>query len=100
MKTLISAQAAGGSSSAVPVLPSDVVYVQAFSASTSSANVLIEASMDGANFVTVGTIVNPSSVGEIWSGPGAGFLRTTVGSYVSGTITVKATATRGNDTVL
>lgn len=75
------------------------VTVQVRSASTSVVVATIETSLDQLTWTTAATITNPTSTGEIYNGPGGGFLRVTLSGYISGTITVKATAVRGADTL-
>lgn len=68
------------------------VAVQIRSASTSAVVVSIQTSLDnGNNWTTAVTVTNPTSSGEIWLGPGVGWVRlATNGTYGSGTITATA----------
>lgn len=97
--TLLDSQTTTASSTPITIMTATGVFVQVRSASGSVATVIIETSLDQSNWTTVATINNPTSSGEIWSGPGGGYLRVTIPAYTSGAITVKAAAVRGPDTL-
>lgn len=78
------ATATGGSYEAGPHDGSLHVFV--FSASTSTATVLVEQSVDGTNWFTAQTISNPSSTGSYLIGPVAPFNRVRVSAYSAGTV--------------
>ena len=89
--TLLSAvSAASGASVGVKTGDASAVEIQIFSASTSTASVLIQQSLDGSQWYTVATITNPAAppAGALYIGPPAPYTRV---SYTrsAGTITVK-----------
>lgn len=63
------------------------VLVHVYSASTSSATVYIEQSINGAGWYRSATITNPSSTGELWACPATKKLRLNLAVHASGTIT-------------
>lgn len=81
-----------------------IVHVQ--SESTSAATVTITqrvpsiSQFPGLGYMTVATITNPTINGEVWGGPGGGFLQINVTGYGSGTIWVTVEAWNGKDRVL
>jgi hypothetical protein len=63
------------------------VLIQITSASTSSATVTIEQSVDGAVWTPSAAVVNPTSVGELWACPAAPWMALNLAPHASGTIT-------------
>jgi hypothetical protein len=76
-----------GAGSAVLSTSSTAVMFHVYSASTSTATVTIEQSVDGVAWYTSATITNPSSVGELWTCPAAGNARLNLTAHSAGTIT-------------
>ncbi len=62
------------------------ILAQIASASTSSAVVDIEQSVDGTVWTIAATITNPTLNGEMWALPAAEFVRLNLGTHASGTI--------------
>lgn len=89
--TLLSAVGATGASTAKATGTRSSVLINVRSASTSSATVKIQQSIDGLStdvgWYTVATITNPTSVGELWAGPAAPYTRVNVTAWASGAIT-------------
>lgn len=77
---------------ALPSAPSTLgqgqcAFIHVYSASTSTATVVIEQSVDGNAWATMATISNPTSTGEIWKGPCLPYTRVRVSAYSAGAIT-------------
>lgn len=88
--TLLSAVAAQGAGDSVAVnMPGALVLVT--SASTSSATVLIQGSMDNVTWQTLKSISNPAAApsGSAYMGTAWPYLRANVSAWSSGTITAK-----------
>lgn len=66
------------------------VLVHVYSASTSSATIYLEQSVNGSGWYRSVTISNPTSVGELWACPAANKLRVNLAVHASGTITAVA----------
>jgi len=62
------------------------VQVAVVSASTSSATVLIQGSVNGTFWYTLATVLSPTSNGELWAGPAPAYLRLNLSVHASGTI--------------
>jgi hypothetical protein len=79
-----------GAGTAWPGQTSTSVLVHIYSASSSSATIAIEHSLDNVNWYTDATsITNPTSTGELWECPAAPYVRTNITAHASGTITSK-----------
>ena len=87
---LIDAKAQTYTSANTSVGDAKSVFIHVYSASTSTATVVIEQSLDGNGWVTAATITNPSSTGELWRGPSLPLTRVRISAYTSGTITATA----------
>lgn len=85
---LLDAKAQTFTSSPTNVGDAKACFVHVYSASTSTATVVIEQSLDGNNWATVATISNPTSGGELWKGPSLPLTRARISAYTAGTITV------------
>ena len=84
---VLSAVATTGPSAAVDSGAARDVHVQVFSASTSSATVTIEQSVNGTVWYVVATITDPTSTGEAWRVSSTPYTRVNVTARSSGSIT-------------
>lgn len=76
-----------GASASVDTSNAKYVRVQVFSATTSSATVTIEQSLNGSVWITVATITDPDGTGKGYTVPSLAFTRVNVTARTSGTIT-------------
>jgi hypothetical protein len=76
-----------GAGTAVLGASSTAVMFHVYSASTSTATVTIEQSVDGVAWYTSATITNPSSAGELWTCPASYNARLNLTAHSAGTIT-------------
>ena len=74
------------STAGVPTEGATSVLVHVTSASTSSATVVIQGSVDGAFWHTLATIADPTLLGEMWAGPASRYIRLGLTVHASGTI--------------
>jgi hypothetical protein len=72
--------------SGVPIAGATSVVFHVFSASTSTAAINFEQSVDGTHFYPLVTVTNPSSSGELWGCPAARLARFNVTSHAAGTV--------------
>lgn len=86
LKTLLSAVTATGASSAISTDSNKAAFVQV--SGITSATVTVQGSVDGTTWSTVGTAVTSDGLVTITNPPP--YIRANVTTYVSGTITVKA----------
>ncbi len=74
-------------SSTIETEGASAVIVHVVSASTSSASVVIEGSVDGTTFwYPLATVSNPTVAGEMWAGPAPRHLRINPSTHASGTL--------------
>lgn len=76
-----------GAGTTAQTMNATAVAFHVYSASSSVATVTIEQSVNGSAWYTSATITNPSSVGELWTCPAAGYARMNITAHTSGTIT-------------
>lgn len=86
MPMLLTSLSATGVSPSTAVGAAQSCFIHVYSASTSSATVLIQQSLDNVAWYTVATIVNPTSTGEMWRGPSLSLTRVNVSAWASGAI--------------
>lgn len=92
--TVLDAVTTTGASAAVDTARSAGTFVHVYSASTSSATVLIQQSLDGTRWKTIVTITNPTSEGEIWSVEPTPYTRVNVTVRASGTLSALVTVSK------
>jgi hypothetical protein len=90
--TLLGAVITTGAGTAMTTDDATGVCVHIFSATSSSATVKIQQSLDGTNYASLATITDPDSAGEMWCGPGSVKTRANVTARASGTLSAKAFA--------
>ncbi len=97
--TALNAVTSTGASVPLRTGTASAVEVQIWSASTSTATVLIQQSLDGSVWYTVATVTNPALAGALYIGPPAPFTRVNLSARSAGTISAKVSSLTGAQNV-
>ena len=84
---VLSGVTATGASASIDTGAARYVRVQVFSATTSTATVKIQQSLNGTIWVDVATITNPDATGKGYSVPSMAYTRVNVTARAAGTLT-------------
>ena len=92
--TVLAAVTTTGASAAQDTGNAKYVRVHVYSATTSSATVVIQQSTDNSIWYNVATITDPSATGELWSVASVAYTRVNVTVRANGAITAKVEVQR------
>ena len=89
VNTVLNAVETTGASAAVDTGNAKYVRVHVWSATTSTATVVIQQSLNAANWYDVATITDPAATGELWSVASVAYTRVNVTARAAGTISAQ-----------